>query len=168
LPDVRLVVALRDPTERAYSAHAHEISRGFETEPFQRALELEASRLEGEAERLAADPGYISHSHRHHAYRTRGHYAEQLQRLEQHAGRDKIHVVDSEELFTAPERVLGDLLDFLGLPSCPSITFGRHNAESRPGMPTTVRRSLDEYFAPYDERLTEWLGHPPAWRARKL
>ena len=36
LPGVRVVVLLRDPVERAYSAHAHELARGFETEPFER------------------------------------------------------------------------------------------------------------------------------------
>ena len=45
LPGVRVVALLRDPVERAYSAHAHELARGFETEPFERALELEPERL---------------------------------------------------------------------------------------------------------------------------
>jgi len=31
LPDVKLLALLRDPVERAYSAHAHETARGFET-----------------------------------------------------------------------------------------------------------------------------------------
>ena len=43
LPEVKLVVALRDPVERAYSAHAHEFARGYETEPFERAIEMEAA-----------------------------------------------------------------------------------------------------------------------------
>ena len=78
LPGVRLLVLVRDPVERAYSAHAHETARGFETEPFERALELETTRLAGEEERMAADPGYVSLSHQHHAYCARGRYAEQL------------------------------------------------------------------------------------------
>src|SRR5690606_15296632 len=34
LPGVKVVVMLRDPVERAYSAHAHETARGYETQPF--------------------------------------------------------------------------------------------------------------------------------------
>ena len=56
LPEVKLVVALRDPVERAYSAHAHEFARDYETEPFERAIEMEAERLRGEAQRLSSDP----------------------------------------------------------------------------------------------------------------
>ncbi|MGH9297486.1 MAG: sulfotransferase domain-containing protein, partial [Acidimicrobiales bacterium] len=41
LPLARLIVMVRDPVERAYSAHAHELARGYETEPFEKALELE-------------------------------------------------------------------------------------------------------------------------------
>ena len=82
LPGVKLLVLLRDPVERAYSAHTHETARGFETEPFERALELEPVRLAGEEAKLVADPAYQSHSHQHHAYVTRGRYADQLRRLE--------------------------------------------------------------------------------------
>ena len=32
---------LRDPVERAFSAYKHELARGFETESFERALDLE-------------------------------------------------------------------------------------------------------------------------------
>ena len=83
LPDVRILAMLRDPVERAYSAYKHELARGFETEPFERALELEDERLAGQAERMLADPDYQSFSHRHHAYVRRGQYAEQLHRLRQ-------------------------------------------------------------------------------------
>ncbi|MEZ5193587.1 MAG: hypothetical protein R2734_14550 [Nocardioides sp.] len=42
---------------------------------FARAIELEDARLEGETERMLADPAYQSFNHRHHAYRRRGEYA---------------------------------------------------------------------------------------------
>ena len=61
LPGVKLIVMLRDPVARAYSAHVMRIGRGYETEPFERALELEESRLAGEAERLVADPVPVYH-----------------------------------------------------------------------------------------------------------
>jgi hypothetical protein len=30
-------------------------------------------------------------------------------------------------------------------------------------MPAALRAKLDEYFRPYDEKLTDWLGRPPSW-----
>src|SRR3954470_21966259 len=96
LPDARVIALVRDPVERAYSAHSHELARGFETEPFERALELEDERLAGEVEHMCADPRYVSHSHRHHSYRRRGHYAEQVERLSALFGQDRVLVVESE------------------------------------------------------------------------
>ncbi len=164
LPGVRILVLVRDPVERAYSAHAHESARGFETEPFERALELEAERLWGEAERITADPGYLSFSHQHHAYRARGRYAEQLARLERLFGAERIHVVDSGDFFTTPEPVYDRALDFLGLRKQDNPHFERHNARTRSPLPPVTRARLAEEFAPSDEQLTRWLGTVPSWR----
>jgi sulfotransferase family protein len=164
LPDVRLLVLVRDPVERAYSAHAHELARGFETEPFERALELEDERLRGEAERMIADPGYLSHSHQHHAYLARGRYCEQLDRLERLVGAESIHVVDSGDFFLKPEPEYDAVLDFLGLHGHGYPEFERHNARPRSPMPADVRAQLTSYFEPFDDQLTSWLGKVPSWR----
>ena len=48
LPGVKLIVLVRDPVERAYSPHAHELARGYETErDFEQALALEAAGCAG-------------------------------------------------------------------------------------------------------------------------
>ena len=47
LPDVRVLAMLRDPVERAYSAYKHEVARGFETESFESAIELEDEPARG-------------------------------------------------------------------------------------------------------------------------
>ena len=164
LPGVRLLVLVRDPVERAYSAHAHQVGFGFETEPFERALELEDARLEGERKRIMADPGYESFSFDHHTYRARGHYADQLDHLERIFGRDRIHVIDSGDFFAAPGPAYEQLLDFLDLPDCGQPRFTPQNARPRSPMPESLRDALEEHFRPHDERLAAWLGREPSWR----
>ena len=164
LPGVKLVVLVRDPVERAYSAHAHELARGYETEPFERALSLEDQRLAGEAERIVSQPGYLSHSHQHHGYLTRGLYADQLERLSEQVGRARVHVVDSGQFFTDPEPVYDGVLDFLGLRHRGYPAFERHNARPRSPLPEGLRATLSEHFLRSDERLTPWLGQSPSWR----
>lgn len=163
LPGVRILVLLRDPVERAYSAHAHELARGFENEQFEKALELEPERLASESAKIAEMPGYVSHAHQHQAYLARGQYIEQLERLERLFGRDALHVIDSHELFQHPEKNYPGVLAFLGLPHVPS-TVPALNARPRAPMPASVRRRLEDHFAPYDERLAAWLGRTPGWR----
>jgi hypothetical protein len=166
LPDLRLVVMLRDPVERAYSAYKHEYARGFETETFERALELEDSRLAGEVDRMRQDIGYESLPHRHHSYKHRGQYAEQLERVFEHYPRSQVHVLESELYFSQPAQEYGRLLEFLGLRPYQPAQFTQLNA--RPGTPlqTETRDALREYYRPHDERLTELLGRAPNWIRR--
>jgi len=164
-PDIKLVAMLRDPVPRAWSAYKHEFARGFETEPdFARALDLEAERLDGEVDRITDQPGYASFAHRHHAYLSRGQYAEQLERVFAHFPREQVHVMDSEAFFVEPEREFAALLDFLGLRPWQPDRFEQHNARPSAPMPDAVRARLERHYAPYDERLTILLGRTPTWR----
>lgn len=164
LPGVRIVVLLRDPVERAYSAHTHERARGFETESFERALELEDERLDGEEERIVADPTYNSHSHQHHSYLHRGRYLPQLRRLEEAVGRERLHVADADDFFTGPEPVWREVAGFLGLSGQPVPTFEQHNARPRSKLDASLRTMLRDKFQADDEELALWWGRVPSWR----
>ena len=115
LPEVKVVVMLRDPVERAYSAYQHERMRGYEWESFETALDLEPERLVGEVDRMRRDPAYESFSHRHHSYLHRGHYAEQLENVFANIPRERVHVLLSEDFFADPAAEFRSLSDFLGL-----------------------------------------------------
>ena len=160
---IKILAMLRDPVERAYSAHKHELARGYETESFERALELEDERLAGQEERMRADPGYQSFSHRHHAYLRRGQYAEQLVRLRQFFPAERIHVIESESFFEQPERTYGGLLDFLELPPVLPERFDRWNGRPSAPMSDATRARLREHFSSHDESLAALLGRHPAW-----
>jgi hypothetical protein len=168
LPGVKLIVLVRDPVERAYSQHAHEVAREFETErDFGNALALEPARLHRQEELLATDPEYYSFAHQHHAYRGRGEYARYLSVLAGHVPRDRIQVVESERFFAEPDQVYDEVLAFLGLPDLGRPPFERHNARPRSAdMDPRIRRDLTRHFAAHDEDLAGWLGHPPIWRRR--
>ncbi|MFK8023808.1 MAG: sulfotransferase, partial [Ilumatobacter sp.] len=164
LPDVKLVAMLRDPVERAFSAWKHESARGFETETFERALELEDERLDGEIEAMRNDPSYQSFDHRHHAYRRRGDYAAQLQHVVDAFGRDHLHVVYSESFFERPAEEFGRLCEFLDASPPPStVQYDQHNARPSTDMDDDTRAMLREHFAPLDVALTELVGERPPW-----
>lgn len=162
LPGVKLVAMLRDPVERAYSAYKHESARGFEQESFERALELEDDRLAGEIDRMRDDPAYESFSHRHHSYRHRGHYAEQLERVFALIPRSQVHVIDSAAFFSEPAAEYARLIAFLGLrPFEPA--FSRRNARMAGPMAEQTRQMLQEYFVPHNTRLAKLLGQLLRW-----
>jgi hypothetical protein len=164
LPRTKLVVMVRDPVERAFSAYKHEYSRGFEHESFGKALELEDERLAGEIDRMRADIRYESLPHRHHSYRHRGHYAEQLERAFTLFPREQVHVINSETYFRQPAQEYQKLLTFLDLRSHEPTGFRQVNAEPSGSLPAETRQMLEEYYAPHDERLIKLLGRPVSWQ----
>lgn len=164
LPGVKVVVMLRDPVERAFSAYKHEIGRGFETESFDRALQLEDERVQPELDRMLEDPTYRSFAHRHHSYRRRGYYAEQLQRFQEALGLERVHVMEGCDFFGTPAQEYRRLTDFLGLAPHQPDRFDRWNARPGADMGDGVRERLLEAFASHDEALGVITGRTPGWR----
>ncbi len=164
LPEVKVVVMVREPVERAYSAHRHELARGFETEDFETAVTLEEERTAGEAERIVADPSYASFSHRHHSYLARSRYSEQIDRYLQHLGPERVYVVDADVFFADPAVEFDRLRSWLGLPAWQPTKVEQWNARPRTPMPEALRTRLEGYFEPYDARLAEQMGRTPSWR----
>jgi hypothetical protein len=86
--------------------------------------------------------------------------------MAQHVGRERIHVVESERFFDAPESTYDEVCEFLGLPThLGRPPFERHNARPRSSdMDPAIRRELTAHYAPHDEALARWLGRMPVWR----
>jgi hypothetical protein len=166
LPGVKIVVLLRDPVERAYSAHRHELRRGFETLAFDEAIRAEAQRIEGEEERLVREPYSRSFEHQHHAYLARSRYFDQVERLLGIFGHDRVRVMDAEALFADPGQELGDLCRWLGLEPPRSVPMTQWNAEPREPLSTEQHRLLADYFRPHDEKLEWLLGRPLSWQGQ--
>lgn len=101
-PDVRLIAVLRDPVERAWSAHQYLAGRGYETEPFDRALDEEDGRRSS---------GW------HHLwhYVAMGRYAQQLQPFVDTFGPDRVLVLDYAQLANEPRSAIGTCHAFLGV-----------------------------------------------------
>ncbi len=100
-PDVKLIVSLRNPTDRAYSSYLYLRSRGFETLPtFELGLDAEAERTRD---------GW----HHMWQYRAMGHYADQLAPFIDAFGSERIHVVLHDDYRANPNRTLSEILAFL-------------------------------------------------------
>src|SRR5205823_10005526 len=81
LPQVKLIVLLRNPVSRAYSHYYHEVTGGHEKLSFEEAIACEEERIGKEAEQLAQNEQYVSYKHRHFSYLARGIYVDQLKEI---------------------------------------------------------------------------------------
>ena len=105
-PDVRIIVILRNPADRAFSHYSHECRQGYETKPYLIALALERRRLRREKDPLSAQS-----AHRHFSYVDRGRYGRQLKHL--YSLTNRHHVVLFSDLLAHPQRVVDGICDFL-------------------------------------------------------
>jgi len=109
-PDIRLILMLRDPVERAWSHWRMETARGVETQPFSWCVRRGRQRL------FERTPW--GHD-REISYVERGFYAEQVERLLALFGRDQLLVLQAEDLRGRPGEALGRVNAFLGAPPPP-------------------------------------------------
>ena len=146
LPQARLIVLLRDPVERALSQYFHSLRLGLEPLELEPALVAEPQRLEGAEAALAAADGR-HRSHQEHSYLARSRYEQQLQRLEALFAAKQLLVLRSEDLFTQPEQVWGQVLTFLELEALPLPPVAQP-ANAGPGeaakVPQSLRQALRE------------------------
>jgi Sulfotransferase domain len=164
VPEVRLIVLVRNPVDRALSQYNHEVALGREPLPFEEALDAEEERLRGEQERMAADPRYFSREWWSHTYKARGRYAEQLQRWLAVFPREQLLVLPTDDLDSDPAQAHAQVLEFLGaspqrLDSYPRV----YEREYEPMKPETRERLAAEFEEP-NRRLYELLGRDLGWR----
>ncbi|MEZ5258187.1 MAG: hypothetical protein R2705_15160 [Ilumatobacteraceae bacterium] len=164
LPNVKLVLLLRDPVERTISHHKHEVRRGNETLSLTEALAEEDARLAGEDEAIVAG------APNHHSIPTSsGRIRPQPIRR---AGRSAPEAVPAGPIPRGPERAAlratpggaPGLVDFLGVPAWTPDDFPQKNATPVGGVDPAVRAELVDRFRPHNERLYELLGERFDWQ----
>jgi len=164
-PDVRVIVFLRDPVERAYSHFKERTHHDGETLSFEEALAAEESRLRGEAERIVAEPGYLSAEHEHHSYLAQGRYLDMLPRWFGLFPREQFHIGVSEEFYTDPDRHVNDVWKFLGLPPHRLQSRVRHNYLPAAEMAPDTHVRLRDALVDHNRALSDLLGRPLPWPA---
>lgn len=166
VPRARLIAILRDPVARAYSHYHHEVALGREPLSFEEALEQEEERLQGELERMTADPSYFSRPWWDHTYVARGRYAEQLERWLEAFPPEQLLVLFSDDLAERPAATYGRVLAFLGAPPHDLGAYPRVFERDYEALRPDTRRALEETFAEPDRRLAALLGQELPWRGR--
>jgi len=102
-PDIKILVSLRHPVDRACSHYWMQFKRGFEMLPFMKALAKEPARM-GRSYRDKTRFSYIS----------RGFYAEQVTRYLKYFPPENMKYIFFEELVRDLPGTIRDIIEFLG------------------------------------------------------
>ena len=163
-PDVKLIVLLRDPVQRALSHYFHNRRAGGEDAATpEEAFRLEEVRLSGEEERLRRNPSYRSHNFQNFSYLARGRYAEQLERWLAVFPREQLLIECSERFYRETDERFRRICRFLELPErslpiYPAEGKGRNRSDDK-----GARSIALEHFRRPNEQLFDLLGERFPW-----
>jgi hypothetical protein len=100
--DIKIIVVLRDPVERAFSHWKMEYHKGNDKEIFSVAIRKEEERLNG-------------NKHRNFSYKSRGLYSLQLERIYKCFPKKNVIILFNDDLKNRHDKTLQSIFDFLDL-----------------------------------------------------
>lgn len=143
LPQVKLILALRQPVERAFSGYWHTVKAGLETLTFDEAVHCETER-----NAAIADP-YWSVI-KPFAYVERGFYYKQITAFLKYFPRERLHIILFDDLVCDTVRTVQQVCCFLGVDDhfVPSSLGRVENASTPPGAEISIetRKMLLEQY----------------------
>ena len=160
-PDIKLIVALRNPVKRAFSAwtmyHYHfgtgPDKQYYDQRDFTTAIEEELSSI-GETDFYTNKKGYVR----------RGIYHEQLEKYFDYFDREQILIVESKELLSFSEETSQRLQDFIGVPYQPVERVVSNKARVAVREDYSVQlQELAHFFKPHNEKLYDLIGEEYDW-----
>ncbi|MCP5030700.1 MAG: sulfotransferase [Actinomycetia bacterium] len=155
LPEAKLIAILRHPIDRAWSQWRFNVRRGVEPLSFLDAIEAEEDRLagvDGGGSRL--EP---VRWHQEYSYLLRGDYAPQLDRFVAAAGRERLLILRSQDLYQEPGPTLRATLAFLGL-TPHEVAVGHLNHGGSEQLDSSTRELLRARTASALEELADRYG----------
>jgi hypothetical protein len=161
IPDVKLIVLLRNPIERAISQFFHQKIKKYEPLPMMEAFQAEEERLEP----IWKYKDYDNEAFRRFSYKTRGLYHRQLERYLDRFPREQILILNSEEFFQEPQLILKRVYGFLDVDQEFAVKNlkPRNVSINRTRVPREVYDYLAAYFEAPNPALFKILGTHYNW-----
>jgi hypothetical protein len=161
LPDVKIVVLLRNPAHRAVSNYFLERKLGREKRPIMEAM-MQEEKVIANALR---NQDFKSDEYIHCTYKHRGHYKEQLERYFKYFPPESVLIIQSEKFFSEPAIVVSRLFAFLGIDRDYSVLSIEHkNAiDKNTSVDGEVYQYLNQYFSSYNKQLYDYIGQEFSW-----
>ncbi|MGL5134546.1 MAG: tetratricopeptide repeat protein [Planktothrix sp.] len=158
-PNVKLILLLRNPIDRAVSHYYHWLSLKWELSSFEEAIQREIDQLEDQKTNFWTrlhDPNF-------QGYLAKGLYIHFLEKWIKVFPREQFLILSSEEFYANPDQGTTKVLNFLGLPEYHLLNYHQYNTRPYPPISESTRRLLNDYFQPYNQKLEDCLGMQFNW-----
>ncbi len=170
LPCIKLIVLLRNPTNRALSSYMHQRRAGREKLLPMKAFKKEESRIGSAVKKIKNRKWGVkkySKKFRRYSYLRRGVYIKQLKRYFRYFSSKQMLIKCSEHFFADPRKTLREIFKFLNIdPGFVPRNMQPKNVTNYskfPEITTGVHNFLDEYYDSYNKKLFRYLNVRYPW-----
>ena len=151
IPEIKLIVILRNPVDRAYSNYHLSVREGNENRSFKDAIRNDIKFI-----------NYKKHNHEEltnfdfkKSYIAKGLYYDQLINWFNTFDKKQISIVFTEDLRDNPEDTMQTIFKFLQLPFFSIKKYEKQKMSDYNDMEKEIRMELSRYYESYNEQLFE-------------
>lgn len=164
-PDIKLIVLLKNPVDRAISHYYHSLRSGREDTSIMDALLAEEDRTRESIERMSQGDCKWDKNLIWHTYKSRGLYLDQIEDYWQYFDQDQILILSTEQLTVTFDKEMAKVFSFLGVDSefiVPDLRQ-KNVGQKKQEIKDDVTCYLKNYFLEPNERLFEAIGKDLGW-----
>ncbi len=160
LPNVKLIVVLRNPVDRTYS-HYHMAKRNNEKRDFETVIDEDITNI-SQWDKKPKDDSYFLNEVQNSKL-ARGFYYEQLKQWFEIFPKKQILIIPSEKLSVQTIDTVQEVFGFLNLPKYEIKNTKKVNVAKYEKMDQKTRERLVEFFRPHNKRLYDLLNSEFEW-----
>jgi hypothetical protein len=161
---IKLIVLLRNPTDRAYSHYQQRVNNGKEQGSLADAIALEQKSMDKEWQQFSADEKHLGKQAIELSYLSRGRYLEQIKNWLKFFPSEQMLIVFTEELLRNQLKQLNRVTKFLAIDPFPDdFTQAKVNTRHYNAIDGDTKAQLDGYFEPHNHALFSFLGIDSLW-----
>lgn len=161
LPNSKLIVVLRNPIDKAYSHYSNTVANFSETRSFEEVINEDMNNVLKWNINLKDDSYFGTNVE--NSKLARGFYAEQLIPWFELFPKNQILVISSEELASNTKNTVNQIFKFLNLPEYEIPNIKKVNVSKYSKMKPQTRKTLIDFFKPYNEQLFKFLDKRFDW-----
>jgi len=163
IPNVKIIILLRNPVDRAFSQYSQWQKTKHEPLSFEEAIKSEKIRTKEEWENYIDYNSPGSRNHVRYSYLEAGLYYDQIKEWMGVFPKEQFLIIKAEDFFSEPLKILYQVFDFLGVQRHEINVSEKLNVGHYEEMNLTTKKFLKNFFKSHNEKLYKLLGRDFNW-----
>ncbi|MBE9039618.1 tetratricopeptide repeat protein [Oscillatoriales cyanobacterium LEGE 11467] len=160
-PNIKLILILRNPIDRALSQYNMHIEQGRNLHSFEEEMRAEMKELK---DILSSSDPKLDRTKLEKGCLGRGIYIYFLEKWMSLFPQEQLLILKSENLKNEPALTMMNVFEFLGLSDHPTLEYKKHNSRSYSPMSNDLRETLSNFFKPYNQKLEDYTNTEFNWK----